>query len=87
MKANNQSATHFFIGANVLENPQIFLQAFADENQHMAVHTYTHPYLTSLSDHDVLLELGWTLQIIHDSTGGRIPKFMRYVAFLCDATV
>lgn len=82
LKQNNQRATHFYIGSNILANPQLFLQAYADPNQHMAVHTWTHPYMTSLADHDILNELGWTLQIIHDSTGGRIPKYWRCVHFL-----
>ena len=43
----------------------------------LAVHTWTHPYMTTLTDSQVLAELGWTMQIIHDSTGGRIPRFFR----------
>jgi len=41
------------------------------------VHTYTHPYMTTLSNERVLAELGYTMQIIHDSTGGRVPKYWR----------
>ena len=29
----------------------------------------------------VVAELGYTMQIIYDSTGGRVPKFWRYVFF------
>ncbi|KDQ15389.1 carbohydrate esterase family 4 protein [Botryobasidium botryosum FD-172 SS1] len=77
LQTNNQSATHFFIGSNILENSDLAMQAFADPNQQIGVHTWTHPYLTSLSDHDVVVELGWTMQIIHDLTGGRVPSAMR----------
>lgn len=33
--------------------------------------------MTTLSNEDVLAELAWTMQIIHDSTGGRVPRFWR----------
>jgi hypothetical protein len=33
--------------------------------------------MTTLTNEQVVAELGWCLQIIHDSTGGRIPKFWR----------
>jgi len=64
------------IGINIKYNPTIFLQAF-NNNNHIAVHTYTHPYMTTLNNTAVLAELGWTMQIMHDSTGGRVPKFWR----------
>ena len=41
------------------------------------MHTWTHPYMTSLSNEDVVAQLAWTMQIIHDSTGGRVPRFWR----------
>lgn len=43
----------------------------------MAVHTWTHPYMTSLSNEEVVAELGWTMEIIRQSSGGRIPKYWR----------
>lgn len=33
--------------------------------------------MTTLSNEMVLAELGWTMKIIHDSTGGRVPRFWR----------
>jgi peptidoglycan/xylan/chitin deacetylase (PgdA/CDA1 family) len=76
LKENKQIATHFMIGLNILTNPDIFLSAY-DAGDDLAVHTWTHPYMTSLSNEAVLAELGWTMQIIHDSTGGRLPRFWR----------
>jgi chitin deacetylase len=35
--------------------------------------------MTTLSNLQVVAELGWTMQIIHDSTGGRLPRFWRSV--------
>lgn len=43
----------------------------------IAVHTYTHPYMTTLTNEQVIAELGFTMQIIHDSSGGRLPKYWR----------
>lgn len=33
--------------------------------------------MTTLTNEEVLGELGWTMQLIHNSTGGRIPKYWR----------
>jgi chitin deacetylase len=33
--------------------------------------------VTSLSNEDVMSELGWTMQIISDLNGGRIPRYWR----------
>src|ERR1700761_7007289 len=64
------------IGVAILQNPTDFLTAF-NNGDDIAVHTYTHPFMTTLSNADVLAQLGWTMQIIYDSTGGRLPKFWR----------
>jgi len=41
------------------------------------VHTWTHPYMTGLSNDDVVAQLGWTLQVIYNSTGGRLARYWR----------
>lgn len=33
--------------------------------------------MTTKTNGEVLAELGWTMQIIHNSTGGRVPKYWR----------
>ncbi|BGP13247.1 hypothetical protein JCM10213_004983 [Rhodosporidiobolus nylandii] len=71
----NQTATHFLIGSNILSNPDIFQQA-VDTGGHLAIHTWSHPYMTTLNDTAVLGELGWTAQIIFDLTG-LIPRYWR----------
>ncbi|KZV97230.1 glycoside hydrolase/deacetylase, partial [Exidia glandulosa HHB12029] len=74
--STHQRATHFMIGSNIRDQPDLFTQAFRQGGD-IAVHTYTHPYMTSLSDYGVLAELGYTMQIIHDSTDGRVPRYWR----------
>ncbi|KAJ6539347.1 hypothetical protein B0H19DRAFT_1269671 [Mycena capillaripes] len=76
LQDNNETATHFMIGVNIIAYPTQFLAAFGMGGD-IAVHTYTHPYMTTLSNEDVVAQLGYTVQIIHDSTGGRVPKFWR----------
>jgi chitin deacetylase len=78
LEANNAStlATHFMIGGNILSNPTL-MQRCATSGGHIAVHTWSHQYMTSMSNEDVLSELGWTMQIIADLNGGRIPRFWR----------
>ena len=77
LKAQNQTVTHFMIGANIRDNPQVFLRAFQELDHDIGVHTWTHPYMTTLTNEQVVAEVGWTLQIIHDSTGGRVPRYWR----------
>ncbi|CAE6466181.1 unnamed protein product [Rhizoctonia solani] len=77
LRDHNQKVTHFFVGSAILENPEIFKEAFEVNGNDIAVHTWSHPQMTTLSNELVLAELGWTCQIIHDSTGGRLPLYWR----------
>ncbi|KAJ8488599.1 hypothetical protein ONZ45_g13898 [Pleurotus djamor] len=77
LRQNNERATHFMIGLNILNNPDLFLEAFAELENDIAVHTYTHPYMTTLSNEEIVGQLGWTMEIIHNSTGGRLPRYWR----------
>ncbi|KAJ7058660.1 carbohydrate esterase family 4 protein [Mycena amicta] len=73
---NKQPVTHFMIGSNILYQPSQFTRAF-QRGDDIAVHTWTHPMMTTLSNEKVVAELGWTMEIIHNSTGGRVPRFWR----------
>ncbi|KAF8450717.1 carbohydrate esterase family 4 protein [Boletus edulis BED1] len=73
---NNERVTHFFIGQNILSHPQEFQTAINNQDD-LAVHTWTHPFMTSKSNEEVVAELGWSMWIVHNSTGGRIPRFWR----------
>lgn len=33
--------------------------------------------MTTMTNLQVIAELGWTMEIIHNSTGGRLPKYWR----------
>ncbi|BGP13273.1 hypothetical protein JCM10213v2_001192 [Rhodosporidiobolus nylandii] len=75
LESNNQTATHFHIGSNILNNKEIFDLAVSTGG-HIAVHTWSHPYMSTLTDLEILGELGWTAQIIYDYSG-LVPKWWR----------
>ncbi|KAI0774298.1 hypothetical protein C8Q74DRAFT_1218124 [Fomes fomentarius] len=77
LKEHNSITTHFMIGVNILYNSDAFKAAYEDLQSDIAVHTWTHPYMTTMNNLQVVGELGWTMEIIHNSTGGRIPKYWR----------
>ncbi|KAL4075861.1 carbohydrate esterase family 4 protein [Scleroderma citrinum] len=77
LKEKQQHATHFFIGSNILQYHDYFQTVWLDNQDDIAVHTWTHPYMTTKTNEEVLAELGWTMQLIHNSTGGRVPKYWR----------
>ncbi|GAA5924808.1 uncharacterized protein JCM15063_005739 [Sporobolomyces koalae] len=68
LEANNQSSTHFLIGTTILQNLDVFKQVVAS-GANLAVHTWSHSYMTTFTDEQLLGELGWTAQIIYDYSG------------------
>jgi hypothetical protein len=65
------------IGSSILANPTAFNRAFQELHADIAVHTWSHRHMTTLSNLDVVAEFGWTMQIIKNSTGGRLPRYWR----------
>ncbi|KAJ3563277.1 hypothetical protein NP233_g9041 [Leucocoprinus birnbaumii] len=76
LQSKSVHTTHFMIGTNILQYSAQFVKAF-NAGDDIAVHTYTHPYMTTLSNEEVVAQLGWTMELIHNSTGGRVPRFWR----------
>ena len=76
LTAQNIPSTHFVIGSRILENPALFQKAI-DMDGHIAVHTWSHPLMSTMTDMQVLGELGWTMQAIFDFSDGIIPAFWR----------
>ncbi|KJA24474.1 carbohydrate esterase family 4 protein [Hypholoma sublateritium FD-334 SS-4] len=73
---NNDTTTHFMIGINIIYYPSQFLTAL-NAGHDIGVHTWTHPYMTTQSNLDLLGQFGYTIQLIHDSSGGRVPRYWR----------
>jgi peptidoglycan/xylan/chitin deacetylase (PgdA/CDA1 family) len=38
-------------------------------NGHIAVHTWSHNYMTTLTNEQIVAELGYTMQIIYEASG------------------
>lgn len=68
LAANNQKATHFMIGSNIVQAPDLVLKAFQQGGQ-IAVHTWTHRAMTTLTNTDAYAELRWCRDIIKNITG------------------
>jgi peptidoglycan/xylan/chitin deacetylase (PgdA/CDA1 family) len=68
-------ATLFVVGSRILEHPKLLQEQYMAGHQ-IAVHTWSHHYLTSMSNEEVIAELGWSRKIIKDVLGVT-PNFMR----------
>jgi peptidoglycan/xylan/chitin deacetylase (PgdA/CDA1 family) len=75
LTANDLRATFFTVGSRCAEFPAILQEEYMAGHQ-IAVHTWSHPYLTTLSNEEVIAELGWTKKIIQDVLGVT-PSYMR----------
>ncbi|RIB24733.1 Carbohydrate Esterase Family 4 protein [Gigaspora rosea] len=64
----NLKATFFVVGSRVISHPEILLNAYK-KGHHIAVHTWSHPALSSLSTEEIVAELGWTMKAIKDVIG------------------
>ncbi|KAF7333716.1 Chitin deacetylase [Mycena venus] len=76
LKTNNAIATHFVIGYSIQQNVSAW-QLLLNSGHDLAVHTWSHRQLTTQTDMEVVSELGWSMNIIYLSTGGRVPRFWR----------
>ncbi|KAF9006049.1 hypothetical protein BDQ17DRAFT_1239435 [Cyathus striatus] len=57
------SATFFVVGSRVIERPTILLEEYMAGHE-ISVHTWSHRPLTSLTNEQVVAELGWTRKAI-----------------------
>ncbi|RXK38986.1 hypothetical protein M231_03716 [Tremella mesenterica] len=60
--------TFFIVGSRAISRPEILLSEYMAGHQ-LSVHTWSHPALTTLTNEQIVAELAWTMQIIHDVTG------------------
>ena len=58
LQSNNDITTHFMIGSNILYYPSQFMMAF-NAGHDIADHTFTHPYLTTKNNLDVVGEVSF----------------------------
>ena len=58
LQSNNETTTHFMIGSNILNDPTQFSSAF-NASHDIAVHTFTHPYMTTKNNLDIVSEVSF----------------------------
>ncbi|CAG8797547.1 17640_t:CDS:2, partial [Dentiscutata erythropus] len=63
LKENNQKATLFYIGSNVAQLPNEAQRGLAD-GHHICVHTWSHQYMTTLTNDEALAELYYARKAI-----------------------
>ncbi|KAK8439250.1 chitin deacetylase [Candidozyma auris] len=68
-------ATFFTIGLNVVKFPKIYRDT-ADKGHIMASHTWSHPFLPSLSNEQIVAQLQWSIWAMN-ATYGHLPKWFR----------
>ncbi|ORX33816.1 hypothetical protein BD324DRAFT_638707 [Kockovaella imperatae] len=89
LQENNQRATMFYIGSNVLDWPLQALRATTDGHQ-ICVHTWSHKYMTALTNSQAFAELYYARKVIKDLLGvtpqcwrppyGDVDNRIRYIA-------
>ncbi|KAF9361634.1 chitin deacetylase [Mortierella sp. NVP85] len=68
LKAKNQKATLFIVGSRAVSYKATLKRAY-DEGHHIAIHTWSHHSMTSLTNEQVVAELKWTEKAIFDVIG------------------
>ena len=71
----NLKSTFFVVGSRVISLPAI-LQAEYMSGHQIAVHTWSHPPLTTMTNEEIIAELGWSKKVIKDVLGVT-PNMMR----------
>jgi hypothetical protein len=75
LNQNNLLSTMFVVGSRVISFPSLLQEEFMAGHQ-IAVHTWSHPSLTTLTNEQIIAELGWSKKVIHDVLGVT-PTVMR----------
>lgn len=75
LKSAQVKATFFVIGSRVFEYPEILRQAYSDGHQ-IGIHTWSHPYLTRLTNDQIIAEIIWTCDAIKQVIGV-VPRYVR----------
>jgi delta-lactam-biosynthetic de-N-acetylase len=76
LKKNNIKSTFFLTGKWAEQNPQL-VRRMHDEGHEIYNHTYNHPYMTKISDGDIVNELRRTDSIVSSITGTSTKPFFR----------
>ena len=70
-----QKSTFFNLGINVVSHPDIY-QRMVREKHLIGTHTWSHPFLPSLSNEQIIAQIQWSIWAMN-ATGHHIPKWFR----------
>ncbi|SGZ57672.1 CIC11C00000001081 [Sungouiella intermedia] len=68
-------STFFTIGVNVVRYPQVYIET-ASQGHIMGCHTWSHKFLPSLSNEEVVAQIEWSIWAMN-ATYGHLPKWFR----------
>lgn len=68
LDSQNLKATFFVVGARVISRPEIVVYEYMN-NHELSIHTWSHSALTTLTNEQIVAELGWTRKAIQTVTG------------------
>ncbi|KAF9959591.1 chitin deacetylase [Mortierella alpina] len=68
LKQHNTKATLFIVGSRAISYPETLKRAY-NEGHQIAIHTWSHAKVTSLSNVQIVAELKWTEKAIFDIIG------------------
>lgn len=69
------SSTFFTLGINVVRYPEIYRYVYL-KGHLMASHTWSHRFLPSLSNEDIIAQIEWSIWSMN-ATSGHLPKYFR----------
>ncbi|KAI8917349.1 hypothetical protein BC831DRAFT_451184 [Entophlyctis helioformis] len=75
LRARNIKATFFVVGSRVLQYPDVLLRTF-QEGHEIALHTWSHADLATLTDDQVIAEILYNAQIVREVIGVT-PRILR----------
>lgn len=75
LKSLKLKTTFFTIGVNVVKHPEIYRNA-ALQGHIMGCHTWSHKFLPSLSNEQIVAQIQWSIWAMN-ATYGHIPKWFR----------
>lgn len=65
---NDLKSTFFAVGSRVISYPALLQEEYMAGHQ-IAVHTWSHPAMTTVSTEGIIAELGWSKKVIKDVLG------------------
>ncbi|KAG2217420.1 hypothetical protein INT45_013751 [Circinella minor] len=71
----NKKVTFFVVGGQVIQYPETLKRAY-DAGHEIAMHTWSHNYMTTLTNEQLVAELKWTELAVKEVTGVS-PRFIR----------